>query len=153
MLFKKMVLFAIIANIAIFDHYYKFRNVFKAKFERKTIRNVPKPNVIVKIRNFIPKLPVSLALLTYTLIKYANSAIKVLPEAIRKTRDDLATKIFHMWSGHVFNMETWFQLHFNTNFVLFCNAELQGVETFRKLQLYKTYTTSPVYSGTHYINA
>ena len=58
MLFKKMVLFAI---IAIFDHYYKFCDVFKMIFERKTIRNVPKRNVLVKIRNFIPKLPVSLA--------------------------------------------------------------------------------------------
>jgi hypothetical protein len=58
MLFKKMVLFAI---IAIFDHYYKFCDVFKMIFERKTIRNVPKPKVLVKIRNFIPKLPVSLA--------------------------------------------------------------------------------------------
>ena len=48
-----MVLFAI---IVIFDHYYKFCDVFKVKFER--IRNIPKPNVIVKIRNFIPKLPV-----------------------------------------------------------------------------------------------
>jgi hypothetical protein len=75
-----MVLFAI---IAIFDHYYKFCNVFKAKFERKTIRNIPKPNVIVKIRNFIPKLPVSPAF-TYALIKYANSAIKVIPEAREK---------------------------------------------------------------------
>jgi hypothetical protein len=46
----KMVLFAIIAIIVIFDHYYKFCDVFKVKFERKTIRNVPKPNVIVKIK-------------------------------------------------------------------------------------------------------
>ena len=61
MLFKKMVLFAIIVIIAIFDHYYKFCDVFKMIFERKTIRNVPKPKVSVKIRNFIPKLPVSLA--------------------------------------------------------------------------------------------
>ena len=34
-----MVLFAI---IAIFDHYYKFCDVFKMIFERKTIRNVHK---------------------------------------------------------------------------------------------------------------
>jgi hypothetical protein len=63
MLFKKMVLFAIIVIIviiAIFDH-YKFCDVLKMIFERKTIRNVPKPNVLVEIRNFIPKLPVSLA--------------------------------------------------------------------------------------------
>ena len=32
-----------------------------------------------------------------------------------QTRDDLATKLFHMWSGHVFNMpKTWFQLHLLT---------------------------------------
>ena len=62
--FKKMVFFAIIAIITIitiFDHYYKFCDVFEVIFERKTIRNVPKPKVLVKIRNFIPKLPVSLA--------------------------------------------------------------------------------------------
>jgi hypothetical protein len=39
-----MVLFAI---IVIFDHYYKFCDVFKVKFER--IRNIPKPNVIVNM--------------------------------------------------------------------------------------------------------
>jgi hypothetical protein len=73
-------------------------------FERKTIRNVPKPNVLVKIRNFIPKLPVSLA------CKSSTGS-----QGQGKTRGDLATKLFlysvnisHvvMWSGHVFNMKT-----------------------------------------------
>jgi hypothetical protein len=81
MLFMKMVLFAI---IVVFDHYYKFCDVFKVKFERKTIRNVPKPNVIVKIRNFIPKLPVFPALRTRLL------------NIQTQLRDVLGTKLLYM---------------------------------------------------------
>ena len=76
MLFKKMVLFAIIAIIVIFDHYYKFCDVFKVKFER--IRNIPKPNV------FIPKLPVFPALRTRLL------------NIQTQLRDVLGTKLFYM---------------------------------------------------------
>jgi hypothetical protein len=101
MLFKKMVLFAI---ISIFDHYYKFCDVFKVKFERKTIKNVPKPNVyIVKIRNFIPKLPVLAFIRTRLFNKYPNSDSNINSTGSqgRKTRDGLGTKLFYMWSGHV----------------------------------------------------
>ena len=108
MLFEKMVLFGIIAIIVIFDHHYKFCDVFKMKFERKTVRNVPKPNVIVKIRNFIPKLPVSPALCTRLL------------NIQTQLRDVPGTKLFHMRSGHVFNMKTCFQLHL---LILCCFSE------------------------------
>jgi hypothetical protein len=100
----KMVLFAIIAIIVIFDHYYKFCDVFKVKFERKTIRNVPKPNVIVKIKKMDTQ-TASFPRITYTLI-YNQTQL----------RDILATKLFYMWSGHVFNMTTCFQLHL----LIFC---------------------------------
>ena len=57
MLFKKMVLFAIIAIIAIFNH-YAFCDVFKVLFgrKRKAITNVPKPNTMVsKISAMLPE--------------------------------------------------------------------------------------------------
>jgi hypothetical protein len=121
-----MVFFAIIAIITIitiFDHYYKFCDVFEVIFERKTIRNVPKPKVLVKIRNFIPKGKTA---------SFSRISVKVLPEARgrEKTGDNLATKLFlysviisHvvMWSSHVFNMKTWFQLH---SLILCCFAML-----------------------------
>jgi hypothetical protein len=109
--FKKMVYFAI---IVIFDHYYKFCNVFKVKIERKTIRNVPKPNVIVKIRNFITKLPVFPALRTRLL----NIQTQI------RLRDVLGTKLFYMWSGHVLNMKTCFQFHL---LILCCFSESAAV--------------------------
>ena len=122
MLFKKMVLFAI---IAIFDHYYKFCDVFKVKFERKTIRNVPKCyrlkyEILYPNCQFFPHYVHAYQI---SKLSYKSST----GSQGRKTRDDLfpgymhRTKLFHMWSGHVFNMKTWFQLHF---LILCCFAML-----------------------------
>jgi hypothetical protein len=73
MLFKKMVLFAI---IAIFEHYYKFCDVFKMIFERKTIRITA---------------------------SFSRIHIKVLPEARgrEKTQDDvLGYKIISLFCDY-----------------------------------------------------